>query len=136
MILSEYGETWFDYIESLVMKRVRTGLENKGIEASFTTEAKNVSNTELPCVYLHDLEGSEMGNTLINDGVNAVRSYIQIDVYANTKTDCRKISRLALAQMKALGYNANALTTILQDEVDLYHSITRFNRVIGSNDNI
>lgn len=129
--------TWYDLLESKVYnkvsKRIRTEI---GTEVFCTTDEINVSEAEFPAVWIHELEYFERGMDLTNISINAVLYSMQIDVFAATKAESRKIMKYAVAAMKDLNFNITTMPISMQMGADLYHTVARFRRMIGAGDKI
>lgn len=126
---------WYGYLENTIFSRVKKGLGSTyGGTINFTSLSKSPTTSELPTCYIHELAGLERGMTLDNQNVNAVLCNIQIDIYAASKADCNKITRLAVQQMKNLKFNVVAMPLVDDSNTDVIHSIARFRRLIGVGD--
>lgn len=135
--------SWFTQIEEKVFTRIQYNLKQKDgakyPELNCTTKGENISaETGLPNVfptlYLVTMQSGERGSDLEGSGINAVLSYIQIEVYTNTsESDCKKIMTDVVLEMKSIRYKAVALpVTTTRNGVS--RSIARFRRVVGSDD--
>lgn len=128
---------WYSLIESKIFSKVSRGIEREyGSEIFCTTDEASVSGAEFPCVYIHELEGIERGMDLTNTTINAVMYSMQIDVFATSKAESKKILKFATNEMKALMFNITSMPLIMQDSVDVYHSVARFRRMYGAGDKI
>ena len=128
---------WYDLLETKIYNKVAKFIEKEnGSEVFCTTDGTNVSETEFPTVWIHELEGVERGMDLTNVTLNAVLYSIQIDVFAKTKAEAKKLMRFAMAEMKALMFNTTSMPLILQDGPDVFHSVARFRRLFGGGDKI
>lgn len=124
-------------IESIVTTQLRVRVpritENKYPHMSFTNE-KNTEVPSFPNVYVHELEPSEVGNTIPNNQIHAIRSTIQIEVFTNvSRTEARIVANACITAMKALRYSLVVGPT--PDETNnLHRCIIRMRRVIGAGD--
>ncbi len=128
---------WYDQLETTFYNKVARYIEKENGEAVFcTTDEVNVSETEFPTVWIHELDGIERGQDLTNQTINAVMYAMQIDVYAKTKAEAKKLMRYAVAEMKTLLFNVSAMPRVFQDNPDIFHAVGRFRRMIGGGDKI
>lgn len=130
-------DRWFSQIESriftLVSYRVRKALEDDFPSIKCTTEGQSTSKPYFPTWYLHELQPLEVGQDLENTTVNAVMETIEIVVYAKTKSDASKIMTETIIQMKALAFIITMMP-ITSSDGNVYSSVARFRRLIGSGD--
>ncbi len=128
---------WYDQIETTVYNKVAKYIEKENGEPVFcTVDEVNVSETEFPTVWIHELEGVERGQDLTNITINAVLYNMQIDIFAKTRAEAKKLMRYAVAEMKALEFNITAMPLVLQNNPDIFHAIARFRRHYGGGDKI
>lgn len=102
-------------------------------DISFTCEISD-STPRFPNVYIHELEPTEIGNSLPNQEIHAIRDTIQIDVSTNaSKTDAKVVANVCTRVMKQLRYSVVNLPVHFQ--LNNVHRYTiRFRRVIASGD--
>ena len=128
---------WYDLLETKIYNKVAKFIaKENGSEVFCTTDEVNVSETEFPTVWIHELEGLERGMDLTNMTLNAVLYSVQIDVFSKTKSEAQRLMRYATASMKTMMFNITSLPLTFQDSPDVYHSVARFRRVIGGGDAI
>ena len=124
-------------IESIVRTQLKVRVpkltDNKYPNMSFTSEVSDkVPN--FPNVYIHEVGQSELGNTISNDTVHAVRSTLQIDVSTNTnKSDARIVTNACILALKRLRYSVTMLP-IYQKDNNIHRFVFRARRVIGGGD--
>lgn len=124
-------------IESIVRTQLKVRVpkltENKYPNMSFTSEVSD-KVPSFPNVYIHEVGQSELGNTISNDEVHAVRSTIQIEVSTNTnKADARNVTNACILALKRLRYSVTMLP-IYQKDNNIHRFVFRARRVIGSGD--
>lgn len=124
-------------IESIVKTQLKVRVpkltDNKYPEMSFTSEVSD-KVPDFPNVYIHEVGQSELGNTISNDTVHAVRSTLQIDVSTNTnKSDARIVTNACILALKRLRYSVFMLP-IYQKDNNIHRFVFRARRVIGSGD--
>ena len=114
--------------------RVPKLLRNAYPTISFTNEVSD-KNPRFPNVYVHELEPAEIGESIPNNTIHAIRSTIQIEVTTNTsKSDARNVINACVYAMKALNYSATALPVYLKDN-NVHRFIIRARRSIANGDN-
>lgn len=124
-------------IESIVRTQLKVRVpkltDNKYPNMSFTSEVSD-KVPSFPNVYIHEVGQSELGNTIANDTVHAVRSTLQIDVSTNTnKADARNVTNACILALKRLRYSVTMLP-IYQKDNNIHRFVFRARRVIGSGD--
>lgn len=128
---------WYDLLESKIYTKVSKGIEREVEGDVFcTTDEVNVADTEFPCVYIHELEGLERWQDLTNTTINGVLYSMQIDVFATSKAEAKRIMRFAVGEMKALMFNITSMPLTVQENADIFHTVARFRRVFGNGDKI
>lgn len=109
-------------------------LVNRFPNISFTNEISD-NTPSFPNVYIHELEPTELGNSLMNKSIHAIRDTVQIDVTTNSsKADARKVSIACVNVMKTLGYSINMLPVYTKQN-NIHRFIIRAYRVVGAGDN-
>lgn len=100
-----------------------------------TTKSQNTI-TQFPTLYLHELQPVELGEDLVNDGVNAVLSTMEIQVWSNvSETECKAIIADAVLEMKRFGYSVTMFPDVRTDN-KIAWGAARFRRVIGAGDSL
>lgn len=113
--------------------RVPRLLNNAYPKISFTNEISD-KQPDFPNVYIHELEPSEVGNSLPNQIIHAIRDTIQVDVTTNTtKTDAHKVAIACVNALKSLSYSVNMLPVYAKNN-NIHRYIIRANRVIANGD--
>lgn len=113
--------------------RVPRLLNNAYPKISFTNEISD-KQPDFPNVYIHELEPSEVGNSLPNQIIHAIRDTIQVDVTTNTtKTDAHKVAIACVNALKSLSYSVNMLPVYTKNN-NIHRYIIRANRVIANGD--
>lgn len=113
--------------------RVPRLLDNAYPNISFTNEISD-KTPSFPNVYIHELEPSEVGNSLMNQTIRAIRDTIQIDVTANTtKSDAHKVAMACVKAMKALSFNIT-LFPLYNKQNNIHRYIIRVQRIIANGD--
>ena len=124
-------------LENIVTTQLRVRVpkltDNKFPNMSFTNEVSD-NTPSFPNVYVHELEPSEVGNSIPNQTIHAIRSTIQVDVSTNTnKADARAVSKACVEALKGLRYSVTSLP-IYQKDNNIHRFVFRVRRVIANGD--
>lgn len=124
-------------LESIVTTQLKTRITRQlgslYPNLSFTSEVSE-KTPSFPNVYVHELEPSEVGMSIPNQTIHAIRDTIQIDVSTNTsKADARKVANAVVNTMKLLQYTIVAMPTYMKDN-NLHRYVIRARRVIANGD--
>lgn len=102
-------------------------------DISFSTEISD-DTPSFPNVYVHELSPVEIGGSLENDTIRAIRDTVQIEVTTNTeKADARIVMNACINVMKLLRYSITMLP-IYQKNNNVHRFIIRAQRVVASGD--
>ena len=113
--------------------RVPRLLNNAYPNISFTNEISD-KTPDFPNVYIHELDTSEVGNSIPNNMIHAVRDTVQIEVTTNTsKSDARKVANACVTAMKAMRYSLRT-TPIYTKNNNVHTFFIRASRVIANGD--
>ena len=135
------SDTWYSEIESTLFTKLQYALADR-IEAPFpnlycTTSSQNESIENVddyPTLYIHLLSPMEMGQTLKNTDVVAVRATIELQVFSDqSETECRRIITAAIQELKALHFTVSMFPDP-QTKDKKYFAITRLTRIIANGD--
>ena len=124
-------------LESIIATQLRVRL-TKMIgsdypKLSFSTEITD-ETPSFPNVYIHELAPSEVGMSIPNQTIHAVRDTIQIEVSTDTsKADGRRVANACLSIMKTLRYSAIALPIYVKNN-NIHRFVFRVRRVVASGD--
>lgn len=113
--------------------RVPRLLENKYPNISFTNEISDITPS-FPNVYIHELEPSEVGNSIPNQTIHAIRDTFQIEVSTNTsKADARVVINACVRAMKSLRYSLVVGPTYGKIN-NIHRFVIRMRRVVANGD--
>lgn len=134
------SEIWTSIIESQIYANIVSEF-SETIKAEypslkFTTQEEDLSEANLPMVYIHLLPMMEIGNDLENTEVNAVSATFQVDVNINTtKYDANIIANEVMRIFKKMAFSIEQFPFTIQQGT-VIRSVLRANRAIGSGDTI
>ena len=123
-------------LESIVMtqlaRRVPDLTEHHYPNMSFTNEI-NDKVPSFPNVYVHELEPAEVGISLSNQRIHAVRSTFQIEVTTNTnKADAKNVCTACIYAMKAMRFSL--VSDVYSKQNNVHRYIIRMRRIIANGD--
>lgn len=124
-------------LESIVTTQLRVRVPkltgNKFPNMSFTNEISD-EMPSFPNVYIHELEPSEVGRTIPNQEIHALRDTIQIEVSTNTtRSEARTVINACIQAMKILRYSL--VTGPTYRKINNVHSfVIRMRRIVASGD--
>lgn len=125
----DLGDVIYDNIEEYVTN----DLGNKYKNLFFTSSDINSNNPDFPAVVIKELPSTEMGVTLVNDGINAVMYGVQVEVVTNkSQGDAKRVMKSVINILKQMQFTIHEMPRFYND--DLYRLIIRARRVIGGND--
>lgn len=125
-------------LETQIFSRVKAGFSSK-IKAkypdlSFTTVDKSSTKPKFPTVYIHLIGSPEIGQDLDCTTVNAVNATFQVDVTDNqSQARAKEVADEVFIQMKRMRFLAKVIPNF-DNTGDIFRSVARYNRVIGSGD--
>ncbi len=135
------SETWYSEIESTIFTHLafelceKTGAPYPELNCTTSSQNDNIEGVAVfPTLYIHLLPPIEIGNTLLNDDVTAIRATFEVEVFSdNSESECRKIITSCIQEMKKLHFNVQMFPDP-QTNDKKYFAIARFNRVIAGGD--
>lgn len=123
-------------VTSRVNNKVKSKLKKTYPELVVTDTDRNNQTKTYPFVYVHELEGSEVGQTLDNSEINARTCNFEIKVYSDKSQDVNKEVMIeVVGAMKSMLFNVVG-TPYNANENGLYIRICRFNRIVASGDTL
>lgn len=133
-------ELWFTQLESMIYSQIEYMLKVRA-DAPYptlncTTVNQNTMPTQLPTLYIHELNPVEKGQDLDNASVNAVLHTMEIQVWTDKgQSDCKNILAAALVEMKRLRYDIIMLPMV-ETRNGISWGTMRARRLIGANDTL
>lgn len=132
---------WIFLVPSVVYSRI-TGEFDEELKTKYGMTAENFSTTDssnkkavFPFVFVKQIQGIEVGQTLDGHTVNGGNFNFQIDVYDNkTQQRARNVIAEVSRIMKSMQFEMAAMPTV--ESGDTHRYTMRFRRVIGALDGI
>ena len=124
-------------LENIVTTQLRVRVpkltDNKFPNMSFTNEVSD-NTPSFPNVYVHELEPSEVGNSIPNQTIHALRDTFQIEVSTNvSKADARTVINACINAMKTLRFGL--VTGPVYTKINNVHRfVIRMRRVVANGD--
>ena len=126
-------DKWFLKVLPNVFTQVEYMLAKKYPKLNCTTKSESTI-TRFPTLYLHELQPIEEGQDLVNDGVTAVLTTMEIQVWSNiNETECKEILTDAILEMKRFGFSVTMFPSVQTDNKIAWGAV-RFRRMIGAGD--
>lgn len=129
----------WNLIDSTVYTRVKNYIKTKDKslkDSNFTSEDASVSLARFPLVKIKVVSMAERGADLSGDSINAVDVTFQIDVLTNeSQSKADTLMQYAMEGMKKLRFQVNSMP-IASKEDDIYRSVMRCRRIVGSGDTL
>ena len=135
------SETWYSEIESTIFTLLQYVLAEKedapypSLNCTTSSQNESLENVDdFPALYVHLLPSQEIGGTLLNEDVTAIRATFEIEVFSNqSETECREIMNVCIREMKKLHFDIPMFPDP-QTQNKKYFAIARFTRVIAGGD--
>lgn len=106
----------------------------KGI--TITNLKSRLAGTIFPTIYVHEMSGTEKGQTIDGQAINAVTATYQVDVIVNTQqSDAKKILAIVANVFKRMRFEVISMPEFDSEE-KIYRSTARFRRLIAANDRL
>jgi hypothetical protein len=118
-----------------VLKQNFTNMKfQKGI--TITNLKSRLAGTIFPTIYVHEMSGTEKGQTIDGQEINAVTATYQVDVIVNTQqSDAKKILAIVANVFKRMRFEVISMPEFDSEE-KIYRSTARFRRLIAANDRL
>ena len=129
---------WAYDLESTVVALVRAKslpqLKKKYPKIRITDEESTSTEAVFPTAYIHMIGGNEKGKTLDGRSINSVNATFRLDVTANKKADCKKVTDTLSEIFKQMRFDITLPRKTIDNKI--YRSVCTFSRVISANDKL
>ena len=129
---------WAYDLESTVVALVRAKslpqLKKKYPKIRITDEESTSTEAVFPTAYIHMIGGNEKGKTLDGQSINSVNATFRLEVTANKKADCKKVTDTLSEIFKQMRFNITLPRKTIDNKI--YRSVCTFSRIISANDNL
>ena len=103
---------------------------------TITNLKSRLAGTIFPTIYVHEMGGTEKGQTIDGQTINAVAATYQVDVIVNTQqSDAKKILAIVASVFKRMRFEVISMPEFDSEE-NIYRSTARFRRLIAANDRL
>ena len=103
---------------------------------TITNLKSRLTGTIFPTIYVHEMSGTEKGQTIDGQTINAVSATYQVDVIVNTQqSDAKKILAIVASVFKRMRFEVISMPEFDSEE-KIYRSTARFSRLIAANDRL
>ena len=124
--------SWVTQIEENVTSYIDASL-TATMDILVTSDEYTGDTAEFPAVYIREMTQQEIGQDIEGNSIDGVRSTFEINVYANTYTECKEISTKVMLLMKELRFQVIASPLHTRSN-GFYRSVSRYRRDIGGGD--
>ena len=129
---------WAYDLESTVVALVRAKslpqLKKKYPKIRITDEESTSTEAVFPTAYIHMIGGNEKGKTLDGRSINSVNATFRLEVTANKKADCKKVTDTLSEIFKQMRFNITLPRKTIDNKI--YRSVCTFSRIISANDRL
>ena len=129
---------WAYDLESTVVALVRAKslpqLKKKYPKIRITDEESTSTEAVFPTAYIHMIGGNEKGKTLDGRSINSVNATFRLEVTANKKTDCKKVTDTLSEIFEQMRFDLTLPRKTIDNKI--YRSVCTFSRIISANDNL
>ena len=129
---------WAYDLESTVVALVRAKslpqLKKKYPKIRITDEESTSTEAVFPTAYIHMIGGNEKGKTLDGRSINSVNATFRLEVTANKKADCKKVTDTLSEVFKQMRFDITLPRKTIDNKI--YRSVCTFSRIISANDNL
>lgn len=129
---------WITEIENKITEYITsnfpTEIKTLYPDIDFVSDESELATASFPTVFLHLLPMSEIGGDLQGNHINGVRATYEAQVFADTSKDDANIIMWHIVQLlKNKRFSISTMPDTVKEE-QIYRSIVRATRVIGSGD--
>ena len=129
---------WAYDLESTVVALVRAKslpqLKKKYPKIRITNKESTSTEAVFPTAYIHMIGGNEKGKTLDGRSINSVNATFRLEVTANKKADCKKVTDILSEIFKQMRFDITLPRKTIDNKI--YRSVCTFSRIISANDNL
>ena len=129
---------WAYDLESTVVALIRAKslpqLKKKYPKIRITDEESTSTEAVFPTAYIHMIGGNEKGKTLDGRSINSVSATFRLEVTANKKADCKKVTDTLSEIFKQMRFDITLPKKTIDNKV--YRSVCTFSRIISANDRL
>ena len=129
---------WAYDLESTVVALVRAKslpqLKKKYPKIRITDEESTSTEAVFPTAYIHMIGGNEKGKTLDGRSINSVNATFRLEVTANKKADCKKVTDTLSEIFKQMRFEITLPRKTIDNKI--YRSVCTFSRIISANDKL
>ena len=129
---------WAYDLESTIVALVRAKslpqLKKKYPKIRITDEESTSTEAVFPTAYIHMIGGNEKGKTLDGQSINSVNATFRLEVTANKKADCKKVTDTLSEIFKQMRFEITLPRKTIDNKI--YRSVCTFSRIISANDNL
>ena len=129
---------WAYDLESTVVALVRAKslpqLKKKYPKIRITDEESTSTEAVFPTAYIHMIGGNEKGKTLDGRSINSVNATFRLEVTANKKADCKKVTDTLSEIFKQMRFDITLPRKTIDNKI--YRSVCTFSRIISANDKL
>ena len=129
---------WAYDLDSTVVALVRAKslpqLKKKYPKIRITDEESTSTEAVFPTAYIHMIGGNEKGKTLDGRSINSVNATFRLEVTANKKADCKKVTDTLSEIFKRMRFDITLPRKTIDNKI--YRSVCTFSRIISANDNL
>lgn len=121
-------------VVALVKAKGLPQLKSQYPKIKITDEESTSTEAVFPTAYIHMIGGTEKGKTLDGQSINSVNATFQLDVTANKKADCKKVTDTLSEIFKQMRFDITLPRKTIDNKV--YRSVCTFSRIISANDRL
>ena len=123
--------SWDSKLESTIFTRLQYYLQKKYSTLNCTANDVTVAPSKFPTILIKQIESSPRYD-LSHKEKTGFRHFMEIQVFAKTRTECKNIATLAEQYMEEWGYNTNGILINVGSQYAT--SIARYHRMVGGGD--
>lgn len=136
------SNTWVLDVEPNVFAIVKYGALKELTDfpsTFFTMDSINNSESVFPTVYIHFLQGVEIGQTLEGQDINGMNATVDVQITVSKEQGssvARRVTDVVMEQFKQLGFSIYSLPEFNGNTNDTKRMVFRARRIIGANDTL